>query len=1008
MKKRVLHYLIIFLVFLSGSALAKNMNILVVLSDNYGPNTFFNLDNIEKLGWNVTLTAVSKSVSPCPYFDGITALKVDSIISEIKDITAYDAVALMPASWRAGNVSEDLLNSEVAIALFRAANENGLVIWTTCAGPLVLAEADLIQGKKIVGSALVNSVVTQAGAEYLGDDHPPVIDGNIVTCVRDQYYHHQNIEAIATAIENLTEVPQTDKIVSSETGWNAMQAGLDETVWSKTYGGQFSESGEAVCEAPDGGYVIVGYTFSEGAGKSDATLMKTNADGEVEWSRTYGGPGWEYGYSVAPTADSGYILTGYTTSFGAGMKDIFLVKTDSQGQPEWTQTFGGSAIEVGRSVVQTQDGGYLVCGYTETFSNGEDDILMVKFDSAGNRVWFKNFGGERPETGNSILQLADGGFLIAGATGSPSKSTGNQDFYLIRTNAQGELIWENTFGNPVNPYPFDWGNSVAQTPDSGFVFVGESNVRSPLDIYLIKTDAEGEQAWYKNLGDEFYDYGNSVCVTRDGCILVCGTIKSPETRKNDLVVVKFDSTGNIIWQKIFGGTEADWGNSIIETKDGHYIITGHTNSYGAGGYDVLLIQLSSMTPKFRFEPAAGHAPLEVAFTNESYGNIKSCQWDFDNNGTIDSEGDSVKWTYTQPGLYSVRILVSNELHSVPFVVENCVEVFDGQSAIRVNGVEGYALIPASESLNITQSFTVNAWMNPHGWGEYPNSGFGRLFYKKNITLFLVGLSSNFNNNCLAVKLIHEDGTISYTYTPQNSISLDFWQHIAVTYDAPTNQINIYINGFKQELTFNDEPAGAIADNRNENLYIGNSSVDRYSFDGAIDECSVWNSALAQKQIKVIMENYLTGGEAGLLGYWNMNEGSGQIIQDLSPNHNQGDLQTIDWTQGITVTVMTESDFIPRRSKPQHYVLHANYPNPFNPHTTISFELPEIANVKLSIFDVRGRLVKSFSKNRIWQSGFHSIVWNGQDENGHNVSSGVYFFRLVTDKYQATRKMLYLK
>ena len=155
--------------------------------------------------------------------------------------------------------------------------------------------------------------------------------------------------------------------------------------FTKTFGGIDNDDAYSVQQTTDGGYIFTGYTRSFGNGGSDDLyLIKTNSDGEEEWTKTFGGSSSDYGRSVQQTTDGGYILTGYTTSFGNGGSDAYLVKTNSDGEEEWTKTFGGSSSDYGRSVQQTTDGGYVVAGYTTSFGNGRLDFYLIKTDSDGN------------------------------------------------------------------------------------------------------------------------------------------------------------------------------------------------------------------------------------------------------------------------------------------------------------------------------------------------------------------------------------------------------------------------------------------------------------------------------------------------------------------------------------------------------------------------------------------------------------------------------------------------
>jgi len=362
-----------------------------------------------------------------------------------------------------------------------------------------------------------------------------------------------------------------------------------DTLWTKTFGGPDADGAETVIQTIDGGFVFTGYTFSGSAGYSDVLLVKTDIDGVQIWSKIFGGTGWEYGYSVCQTAsDSGYIVAGYTTSSGEGSRDVYLVKTDSEGNELWTNTFGGTGLDVGMSVCETGNGSYFICGYTESSGAGEDDIFLVKADSGGNEVWTRAYGGSASERGNSIQRTSDGNFIIAGSTAT--YGYGNRNAWLIKIDPEGETLWTGNFGQSDD---FEQGNSIALTSDGGYVIAGSCDDHSTElhDMYLIKANSDGGRVWSSKIGTtSFYDYGCSVAEVNDLGYLFVGAAKSASNRKNDIYMIKTDPDGVIEWLDTIGGSEDDWGNSIVSTSDGHYVIAGHTNSFGSGSMDAWLLK----------------------------------------------------------------------------------------------------------------------------------------------------------------------------------------------------------------------------------------------------------------------------------------------------------------------------------------------------------------------------------------------------------------------------------
>jgi len=190
-----------------------------------------------------------------------------------------------------------------------------------------------------------------------------------------------------------------------------MAAALEpgDTLWTRTYGGTAGDCGRSVQQTSDGGYIIAGSTSSFGAGGSDVYLVKTGSSGDALWTRSYGGSGDDYGFSVQQTSDGGYIIAGVTGSFGAGGYDVYLLKTDSSGDTLWTGTYGGNCYDYGRSVEQTSEGGYVIAGYTYLY--GPADVYLLKTNSSGETLWIRSYGGSRDDYGFSVQQTSDGGYI---------------------------------------------------------------------------------------------------------------------------------------------------------------------------------------------------------------------------------------------------------------------------------------------------------------------------------------------------------------------------------------------------------------------------------------------------------------------------------------------------------------------------------------------------------------------------------------------------------------------
>jgi hypothetical protein len=277
-------------------------------------------------------------------------------------------------------------------------------------------------------------------------------------------------------------------------------------------------------------------------------------------------------------------LAGYTSSFGAGGYDIFLIKTDENGNIVWTKTYGGAGGDFSYFVQQTSDGGYIVAGGTNSFGAGGLDIFLIKTYADGNIIWAKTYRGTGDDWARSVHQTSDGGYILAGATNS--FGAGGYDILLIKTDANGNIIWTKTYGGTN----YEDAYFVQQTSDGGYIVAGVTNSFGVGDIFLIKTDANGNIIWTKTYGGTNYDYAYSVQQTSDGGYIVAGYTSSFGAGDYDIFLIKTDANGNIIWTKTYRGTDDEQAYSVQQTFDGGYSVAGRTRSFGAGSWDAFLIK----------------------------------------------------------------------------------------------------------------------------------------------------------------------------------------------------------------------------------------------------------------------------------------------------------------------------------------------------------------------------------------------------------------------------------
>ena len=321
-----------------------------------------------------------------------------------------------------------------------------------------------------------------------------------------------------------------------------------DTLWTKAFGGINAEYAYSIQQTSDGGYIIVGRTASFGAGSIDLWLLRTDGFGDTLWTKTFGGSGDDWGRSVQQTSDGGYIITGWTGTFGLGYYDAWLIKTDPLGDSLWTKLFGGNGNDYGyyiqQSLVIPGDEGFIVGGETTSSGAGLTDAWLIKTDLQGNTNWIKTYGGSSNDHLYCVEQTSDGGYISTGWTSS--FSTAYEDVYLIRTNASGDTLWTKIYGGSES----DVGRSVKQTTDGGYIIAGwtRSFGVASNDVYLIKTDNNGDTLWTKTYGGIYNEEGHSVLQTLDGGYIIAGFIQT-DPGNIDVWLLRTDASGDILWAK---------------------------------------------------------------------------------------------------------------------------------------------------------------------------------------------------------------------------------------------------------------------------------------------------------------------------------------------------------------------------------------------------------------------------------------------------------------------------
>lgn len=403
----------------------------------------------------------------------------------------------------------------------------------------------------------------------------------------------------------------------------------------KTFGGSKNESGRSVIQTSDNGYIVLGFTQSIDGDVStnkttvqyDFWLLKFDNNNNLIWQKTYGGSKDEKAYKIIQTTDNGFAIVGYSKSSDGdltankGFEDVWVLKLDATGNILWKTSTGFPGTDQGYSLIQTKDGGYFIGSILDVTASGGQgnsrnaarhaggDYWGIKLSNSGSIEWRKYFGGANTDTCYGVAETSDG-YLMIGSSDSNDvdikNNKGSYDFWVVKINKTGTLVWEKSFGGTE----IDEARAITSTNDGGFIIIGDTRSSNKdvtknnggADLWTIKINASGNLIWQKNYGGSSFDVGRSISKTLDSGFIISGSSRSADngiTNKgqNDAWILKIDKNGNQQWQKTIGGTEIDFCYDAIELLNGNIIAVGESSSNNQdiktnkGFSDLLIIKL---------------------------------------------------------------------------------------------------------------------------------------------------------------------------------------------------------------------------------------------------------------------------------------------------------------------------------------------------------------------------------------------------------------------------------
>lgn len=411
----------------------------------------------------------------------------------------------------------------------------------------------------------------------------------------------------------------------------------DQVTFVKTYGGSKNDSAQSVTATTDGGYIILGYTQSNDndiTDKQDESfdywVLKFDATDQLQWQKTYGGSLDDRGSDIIQTSDGGYAILGYSfsndgdTTENEGLQDYWLVKLDANGNISWEKSFGYQGSDSGITMTETNDQGFLVTGILDvTASGGEGnssrnanrhaggDYWALKLDISGNLEWSHYFGGNFTDTPYGVVQTNDNGYIVVGSSDSEdtdiSSNIGTYDFWVIKISESGDLVWEKSFGGSQ----IDEARAIVKTNDGNYIIAGDtrssdndvSQNKGAADLWFIKISPSGNLIWERTIGGSSFDVARAIKKSQNNGFLLSGSSRSSDMDvsenkgQNDAWVLKTDNNGNLLWETTVGGSNIDFSYDVVESINGSVIAVGDTASSDGdiienkGFTDLLIIKI---------------------------------------------------------------------------------------------------------------------------------------------------------------------------------------------------------------------------------------------------------------------------------------------------------------------------------------------------------------------------------------------------------------------------------
>jgi hypothetical protein len=645
------------------------------------------------------------------------------------------------------------------------------------------------------------------------------------------------------------------------------------------------------------------------------------AFGQSQFVKALGGSNSDYGRSVVEISDGGLVVAGYTNSYGAGGWDLLLTKFDCFGNHLWTRTLGATNDDVALSVIEVSDGGVVVTGYTYSYGAGYSDFLLTKFDGSGNWLWTRTVGGANYDVGYSVVEVSDGGLVVAGHTQS--------------------------FGAGI------------------------------YDLLLTKFDVSGNYLWTRTLGGWHDDIGYSVVEVSDTGLVVAGFTNSYGAGAYDILLTKFDGSGNHLWTRTLGGDTTDCGISVVEVSDTGFVVTGYIYSYGAGAYDLLLAKFdgsgNTCLGEFVTPTVQSVSPtINIAspWVNTPSPTITSPS------PTITSPAPTTRVVCDDraPTILSIADVGNDQGRQVRVKWRRC--YFDSLGApLTITEYSLWRRVDQYLTSGLEDESLPTQKCNPYDRLAYPPGNWdfvktvparGELTYSTVCPTLADSTVAEgmywsvfFVSAMTADPLVYFDSQIDSGYSvdnlpptaPKDLIVASSGDSVVSLFWKPNSEADLWYYAVYRDTISGFAPAPS--------NHLGNTTDTTYE-DTIEDDRTYYYRVTALD---------VSGNESGP---------SNEAIYE-----------------GVNVMGLLVHT-------PKAFTLLQNYPNPFNPITQINYALPRNCNVKLSIYNILGQKVATLVDGQ-QQAGYKTTRWDAS-----SLSSGIYFYRLQAGDFVQTRKIVLLR